>query len=88
MQPMETIPNEGFFKLYFIDHKPIDATWEDGFEKSIDGTGGTCSAFVALFEGEHPECWTDGVCWEVNESGKPSMQPIGWGKASKAKRSK
>lgn len=27
---------------------------------------------------EPPECWTDGVCWDVNEDGAPSVKPTRW----------
>lgn len=25
-----------------------------------------------------PPCWTDGLCWAVNEAGEPSGQPVEW----------
>lgn len=27
---------------------------------------------------EPPDCWTDGVCWDVNEDWNPSVKPTHW----------
>lgn len=32
----------------------------------------------ATFEGEHPSCWDDGVCWETNADNQPSDRPVMW----------
>ena len=36
----------------------------------------SCDQWVAT--GIHPDCWTDGACWESNAEEVPSDQPIGW----------
>jgi hypothetical protein len=38
----------------------------------------TCDEWQAEFEGEHPECWSDGCCWESNADDMMSMQPTHW----------
>jgi len=35
-------------------------------------------AWTFMTEQEPPDCWTDGVCWKVNEDGKASVQPTHW----------
>lgn len=43
------------------------------------GEGGDeCSAWTMVEDQEPPDCWTDGVCWAVNEDGLPSAQPTHW----------
>ena len=37
-----------------------------------------CDQWQAEYEGEHPECWSDGACWESNANGVCSMQPTAW----------
>lgn len=37
-----------------------------------------CDQWQAAEEGEHPPCWSGGACWEGNEDGSTSMQPIAW----------
>ena len=40
--------------------------------------GNDCSCWMFTRNQEPPACWTDGVCWEDNEDGKPSVQPTRW----------
>jgi hypothetical protein len=35
-------------------------------------------AWQAHVEGNHPACWTDGVCWASNEDNEPSDPPKWW----------
>ena len=48
--------------------------WHEGF---IDVNGNDCGCWCYL-EGEPPECWSDGIYWEVNEDLKRSAQPTHW----------
>jgi hypothetical protein len=74
-----------------IDTAPIDGTeiqaaipgngadnviaCHDGF---INTAGEDCASWVFVTEQEPPDCWTDGVCWEVNEDGNASVRPTHW----------
>lgn len=49
----------------------------------IDGLVGTdeqdCGGWAfAHEEQEPPDCWTDGICWEVNEDFQQSVKPTRW----------
>jgi hypothetical protein len=45
----------------------------------LDSDGNDCGGWAfANEEQEPPQCWTDGVCWDVNEDGKPSVKPTHW----------
>lgn len=35
-------------------------------------------AWAAVHEGEHPPCWSDGICWAKNEDEQPSDPPKWW----------
>ena len=50
-------------------------TWRRGFENAA---GTDCGCWVVADNLEPPPCWTDGVCWERNEDGHPSVQPTHW----------
>lgn len=52
--------------------REFDASREVGF---MDGDMKDCAAWCARNEYEAPASWTDGVCWEVNEDGRRSVQP-------------
>lgn len=76
-QPIESAPRDG---------TPIQATipgygsdniiaWQDGF---VDEDNNDIGAWVFVEDQVPPPCWTDGACWEVNESGKRSVQPTLW----------
>lgn len=74
----------------FMDQAPHDGTpiqariagygsdniiaWQEGF---LNTAGDPCGCWVYM-EGEPPDCWTDGVCWESNEDQSPSAPPIAW----------
>jgi len=49
--------------------------WVPGF---LDSDENECCCWVFTRDQEPPECWTDGVCWEVNEDLKPSVMPTHW----------
>lgn len=38
----------------------------------------SCDQWQAEYDGEHPECWTGGACWESNADEVMSLQPTGW----------
>ena len=42
---------------------------EDGYDVPV---------WAAWNEEDAPECWTDGICWTVNEAGVASDQPTHW----------
>ena len=44
----------------------------------VETDSGPCSVWVAAGEGQHPDCWDDGVCWETNGDGEPSDPPVLW----------
>lgn len=49
--------------------------WMDGF---TDSDGEDCCCWVFVEDQEPPDCWTDGVCWEVNSNGYASVKPTHW----------
>ncbi|MEH6477841.1 MAG: hypothetical protein V7727_19275 [Sneathiella sp.] len=72
-QPIETAPRDGTPIQAEIPGNGADniIAWYDNF---TDDT----ASWVFATEQEPPECWTDGVCWLINEEGKPSVQPTRW----------
>lgn len=49
--------------------------WVGGY---LDSQERDCGGWTFVEEQEPPDCWTDGVCWEINEDGKPSVKPTEW----------
>ena len=49
--------------------------WRRGL---IDSGGNECGGWSVMGDQEPPDCWTDGVCWAVNEDGVPSVAPTHW----------
>ena len=47
-----------------------------GVSETTDGD--PCDQWQALIEDEHPPCWTDGACWEINADGYGSREPEAW----------
>lgn len=39
---------------------------------------GEGACWYAPNEDEHPSCWHQGICWEVNEDEEPSDHPKWW----------
>jgi hypothetical protein len=37
-----------------------------------------CDGWQAVNEGEHPPCWSGGMCWSSNENEDPSIPPEAW----------
>lgn len=76
-QPIESAPQDGTsFQARIPGHGEDNIImWIDGL---LDSEGGDCGAWVFATEQEPPDCWTDGICWAVNEDGVPSAQPTHW----------
>lgn len=76
-QPMESAPKDGTRIRAEIpghgDHYII--SWDWGY---VDSNEYDCGAWAVAEDQEPPVCWTDGVCWEVNEDGVKSVKPIRW----------
>jgi hypothetical protein len=76
-QPIETAPLNG---------TPIQAEIPNNGSDNViaflpnyvDEAGDDCGAWSFVSEQEPPDCWTDGVCWDLNEDGKPSVKPVRW----------
>lgn len=49
--------------------------WSGGL---LTSDGDDCGAWMFTRDQEPPECWTDGICWSVNEDGEPSVLPDAW----------
>jgi hypothetical protein len=75
--PMSSAPRDGTSIQAVIPGHGSDnvIAWVGGFLNSDEDD---CYSWVFMSEQEPPDCWTDGVCWEFNESCKPSVQPIAW----------
>lgn len=75
-QDIETAPKDGAtpLRLKTADGMEFNATYEWGFCNSDNED---CWCWVAD-DDNHPDDWTDGVCWAVNEDLKPSTLPIRW----------
>ena len=50
-------------------------SWQRGL---LDSDGNECGGWAFMEEREPPDCWTDGVCWAVNEDGVASVAPTHW----------
>lgn len=77
-QPIETAPVDGSDIQATIPGHGSDnvIAWQcDAF---LDSDGRPCGGWAFTTEQEPPECWTDGVCWDVNEDGVASVQPTHW----------
>jgi len=49
--------------------------WVDGY---LDSNGNDCFGWTFMTDQEHPPCWTDGVCWGLNEDNEQSVLPVAW----------
>ena len=78
-QPIELAPKDGAVIQARIPGYGDDNMiyWLEGC--LLDSDGNDCGGWAfANEEQEPPQCWTDGVCWDVNEDGKPSVKPTHW----------
>jgi len=73
---METAPIDGqTITIKTATGAIVRAFWAGGL---MNGSEEDCGGWHALHEGEHPECWTDGICWESNENEQRSDPPVTW----------
>lgn len=45
---------------------------------ACDEHGNDCAAWAESLEGDAPNCWSEGICWEVNADGVRSDTPVSW----------
>jgi transcription elongation factor Elf1 len=73
---MDEAPRNGTVVLLKVgESMSFDARWQEGF---MDSDEQDCGCWVALHEGEHPPCWSEGVCWSSNQDESESIQPTAW----------
>lgn len=74
---METAPKDGTCIQAEIPGHGCDnvIAWMDGL---LDEHWDDCGAWYFAEDREPPDCWTDGICWALNEDGKPSVKPVRW----------
>lgn len=44
----------------------------------LDSDGVDCGGWAYVDGPARPNCWHDGICWEVNENGRRSIPPTHW----------
>ena len=74
-QPIATAPKDGTAFLALVNGASYVIAWTDGLMNSDEDD---CGGWYIADAEEPPDCWTDGVCWEVNGDGQRSAQPTGW----------
>lgn len=76
-QPIETAPKDGTWIQAIIPGHGADniIAWLNGL---LDTDGDDCGGWSFVTEQEPPDCWSDGVCWEHNADGVPSVIPTHW----------
>ena len=76
-QPIETAPRDGTVIQAEIPGHGADNLiyWLDCL---LDSDGRDCGGWAFFSEGDPPDCWSDGICWAVNEYGVASVQPVRW----------
>lgn len=75
-QPIQTAPYNEPVKIKVGEGMEFVARLiPDG---SMSSEEESCDQWVAEHEGEHPECWSGGACWESNEGEVASLQPTRW----------
>lgn len=74
---IETAPKDGTVIQARIPGHGSDNMifWMDGL---VDSDFNDCGGWAFAEDQEPPDCWTDGVCWEKNEDGAPSVKPTHW----------
>lgn len=76
-RPIETAPKDGTAIQAKIPGHGSDniIAWVGGYYDGSEQYGGV---WTMVEDQEPPDCWTDGVCWNVNEDGVPSVKPTHW----------
>lgn len=76
-QPIEMAPKDGSDIQAKIPGHGSDniIAWIGGL---VNSNGRPCGGWAFTTDQEPPDSWTDGICWEVNEDGVPSVQPTDW----------
>jgi hypothetical protein len=76
-QPSETAPKDGTpFQARIPGHGEDNViAWTDNL---LDEWENDCGGWFFAEEQEPPDCWSDGVCWEVNADGQKSVHPTHW----------
>lgn len=78
-QPIETAPKYAdTVKLRTASGAVLSGFWHD---QLLDSDGRECGGWASADGEEYPPCWTDGICWTVNEDGEPSDPPTHWAPA-------
>lgn len=75
-QPIETAPSNTSVIVKVGEHMAFAARLIP--HGSMNSDEQACDQWQAEHEGEHPECWDDGCCWESNASECMSLQPTHW----------
>lgn len=74
MNNMNTAPTDRPIRLHMPDGTSFMAEssiFQDENDEDVRG-------WVSCEEGKEPDDWSQGVCWALNEAGKPSTKPVGW----------
>lgn len=76
-KPMDDAPRDGTDIQAIIPGHGTDnvIAWVSGY---LDEDGQDCCTWAFTTDQEPPDCWTDGVCWDANEDGVPSVRPTAW----------
>lgn len=76
-QSIDTAPTNGEWIQAEIPGHGSDnvIAWREGY---LDSDNKDCGSWTFMTDQEPPQCWTDGVCWAVNEDGVPSVKPTRW----------
>lgn len=75
--PMSSAPKDGTpIKAKIQGHGSDNIiAWYDGL---LDSYGNDCCSWMFIEDSDPPPSWTDGICWDSNEDGEKSAEPIGW----------
>ncbi len=77
-QPIESAPRDGTDIQARIPGHGEDnvIAWQVNF--FMDSDESTVGGWAFTTDQEPPNCWTDGICWAVNENECASVQPTHW----------
>lgn len=77
-QAIETAPLDGTDIQARIPGHGDDNVIAWQVDAFIDSNGNSVGGWAFTTDQEPPDCWTDGICWEVNEDENASVQPTQW----------